>query len=171
MRDPKLNMDGKISMAASAYGREELDHEASRSAHSRVNFGPGLNGTGPVLNNQRPGTSHGGELMGINGRQLSNVAAIRPKSSVGLNGTYDELYRTQVANGNVPEAEPPEAPQLRSGRPPPLARAKSDYGPRRAAEGGPHEGDDESWKMRHGWEDEYSSTEYLSLLNSVCQVL
>ena len=167
MRDPNLEMENRPSKLPSSYAGDVLDGKGSRGGRHKVSFEPQTNGETPHAHGQRPSESHE-ENPGPEERQVV-VAAIRPKSSVGLNNTYDELYRSQVANGNVPDAgsSGPEAPSLRTGRPPPLTRAKSDYGPRRAVQRGPQKGDDESWKMRHGWEDEYSSTEYLSLLNSV----
>ena len=49
-----------------------------------------------------------------------------------------------------------------------LPRAKSDLGPRGAS---PTDADatteEENWELRHGWEDQYNSNEYLSLLTSV----
>jgi len=146
-----------------------LDGKGSRGGRHKVSFESTTNGQPTALNGQPAETSHEGPSAPAE-RQ---VVAIRPKSSVSLHNTYDELYRSQVANGNVPDASTSagEASSLHTGGPPPLTRARSDYGPRRAAERGPKNGDDESWKMRHGWEDEYSSTEYLSLLNSVSDSL
>lgn len=54
-----------------------------------------------------------------------------------------------------------------SGRPQPPQRAKSDFGPRHRASRNAALVDDDLWRMRHGWEDEYTSNEYLALLNSV----
>ena len=48
-----------------------------------------------------------------------------------------------------------------------LHRANTDHGLRRQslpAEGDPPE---ENWELRHGWEDQYNSSEYLGLLSSV----
>ncbi|KAI9819131.1 MAG: hypothetical protein M1827_007287 [Pycnora praestabilis] len=48
-----------------------------------------------------------------------------------------------------------------------LLRSKSDFGPwRDEATKEAHGSEDGSWQMRHGWEDQYSSEEYLSLLTS-----
>ncbi len=55
------------------------------------------------------------------------------------------------------------------GRPTALKRAKSDYGPR----GGfsapvlADNDDEEDFAMRHGWQEEYTSSEYLKVLHSV----
>ena len=54
----------------------------------------------------------------------------------------------------------------------PLLRAKSDLGPR-----GPSptavgsNAEEENWELRHGWEDQYNSNEYLSILTSVSKNL
>ncbi|KZF19270.1 WD-repeat protein Mip1 [Xylona heveae TC161] len=48
-----------------------------------------------------------------------------------------------------------------------LFRSKSDFGPRADGAGkSVAEHDEGGWTMRHGWEDQYSSEEYLSLLTS-----
>ena len=66
----------------------------------------------------------------------------------------------------VQPSEPPE-----SGRPQSLQRARSDFGPRHRGERHAAVVEDDLWRMRHGWEDEYTSNEYLALLNSVsCMV-
>lgn len=48
-----------------------------------------------------------------------------------------------------------------------LVRASTDYGPRRQSSVIKHEVLEENWELRHGWEDQYNSTEYLGLLSSV----
>lgn len=49
-----------------------------------------------------------------------------------------------------------------------LKRAKSDYGPSRATFDKPVVGDEEEdFAMRHGWQEEYTSSEYLKILHSV----
>ena len=47
-----------------------------------------------------------------------------------------------------------------------LARAKSDY-EREVSTDGPEDEQEFNWEMRHGWEDQYRSEEYLHLLSSV----
>lgn len=49
---------------------------------------------------------------------------------------------------------------------PQLLRATTDYGPRRLSPSR-QPGDDENWELRHGWEEQYNSEEYLTILNSV----
>jgi hypothetical protein len=48
-----------------------------------------------------------------------------------------------------------------------LQRARSDFGPRHRGERNAAVVEEDLWRMRHGWEDEYTSNEYLALLNSV----
>ena len=92
----------------------------------------------------------------------------RSRGLMGLNNTYDELYRQQ--NGGSDQSEMLNVVQaptaLRPNRPSPLMRARSDFGPRNKSKTATAETDDELLHMRHGWENEYTSNEYLSLLNS-----
>ncbi|KAJ4520517.1 Target of rapamycin complex 1 subunit kog1 [Exophiala dermatitidis] len=62
---------------------------------------------------------------------------------------------------------PKETEDYLTARPAPLHRTKSDLGPRRK-EGGPTSpsSEDKRAHIRHGWDDEYTSNEYLSLLHS-----
>lgn len=116
---------------------------------------------------------------GVNGTTLpepdhdafdtSNALKNRPKSAAGLHRTYDELYRLQngTPETNV-EIENQLGPRLRNGPPAPLQRARSDFGPRQRSERVTKIAEEDLLHMRHGWHDEYTSNEYLSLLNSVC---
>ena len=47
-----------------------------------------------------------------------------------------------------------------------LFRATTDLGPRQASPSRPSS-DEEDWELRHGWEEQYNSEEYLTILNSV----
>jgi hypothetical protein len=75
-----------------------------------------------------------------------NVLNNRPKSAAGLDGTYDELYHLQ--NGT----------------------SDTNVGPRQRSERVNKIAEEDLLHMRHGWHDEYTSNEYLSLLNSVCNL-
>lgn len=92
----------------------------------------------------------------------------RPKSAIGLHGTYDELYRLQngTSESNV-DVENQPGPPLGNGRPATLQRARSDFGPLQRSERVNKIAEEDLLHMRHGWHDEYTSNEYLSLLNSV----
>ncbi len=49
-----------------------------------------------------------------------------------------------------------------------LLRSNTDYGSRRHSPSARHNIAEENWELRHGWEDQYNSSEYLGLLSSVC---
>lgn len=51
-----------------------------------------------------------------------------------------------------------------------LKRAKSDYGPSRITFDKVAGDDDEDFAMRHGWQEEYTSSEYLKILHSVSAI-
>jgi hypothetical protein len=73
-------------------------------------------------------------------------------------------------NGVIPAARRDTAQLLQvstSGRPQSLLRARSEFGPRHRGERNAAVVEEDLWRMRHGWEDEYTSNEYLALLNSV----
>lgn len=48
-----------------------------------------------------------------------------------------------------------------------LQRANTDPRPRRPSPTTAREIHEENWELRHGWEDQYNSSEYLGLLSSV----
>ena len=115
---------------------------------------------------------------GVNGNTLpgpthdafdtNNVPPNRPKSASGLHGTYDELYRLQNGTSEMnADNENQFGPRPRQGRPAALQRATSDFGPRQRSERVNKIAEEDLLHMRHGWHDEYTSNEYLSLLNSV----
>jgi hypothetical protein len=96
----------------------------------------------------------------------------RPKSAGGLHGTYDELYRLQngTSESNA-DVESQLGPRLSNGRPGAVQRARSDFGARQRLERVNKIAEEDLLHMRHGWHDEYTSNEYLSLLNSVCALV
>ena len=66
-----------------------------------------------------------------------------------------------------------ELAQAQANHRPQLLRATTDVGPRsqspNAVSSTPEE--DGNWELRHGWEGEYNSEEYLNKLNSVSLIL
>lgn len=162
MRDPKLDMESRFP------NRSTSELKGPQGREHRVAFGLDMNGYAPRAAETNESTSAPDEGSGgLVDRQMNGLA--RPKTAAGLNATtYDELHRAQTTGEAGPNGNMSNGNSLRYGRPPaPLLRAKSDYGPRRGSEKGAHGSDDEESQMRHGWEDEYTSSEYLALLNSV----
>ena len=107
-----------------------------------------------------------------NGAMLDSPGPLKvqPKSAVALNGTYDMPLRSKIGDldlGQENLGQPPAI--LRHSRPPPLQRAQSDFGPYGVTEAQENTVKKDLLHMRHGWQEQYSSVEYLSLLNSVCK--
>lgn len=118
-----------------------------------------------------------------NGEDDSHANAYNHPLTSGENGDFRLIYRRDVygdrqennhsvtgQNGatpsGVPETARPSQTSM-SGRRQALQRARSDFGPRHRGERNAAVIEEDLWRMRHGWEDEYTSNEYLALLNSV----
>jgi hypothetical protein len=131
---------------------------------------PTLDGEKPPYDDARNGVNSGTlSELGPGAFDNKNGLNNRPKSAMGLHGTYDELYRLQNGTSETnADVENQLGPRLRNGRPAALQRARSDFGPRQRSERVNKIAEEDLLHMRHGWHDEYTSNEYLSLLNSVC---
>lgn len=95
-----------------------------------------------------------------------SLTEVEPQDSPSAQPTrFDGSYDSNGATATETLA-PPSRPSI-GGRPGALQRARSDYGPRSvvSSQATPEEDD---FAMRHGWQEEYTSTEYLKLLHSVC---
>lgn len=74
----------------------------------------------------------------------------------------------------VPPIKEPPAPRTGSRPRPQLARATTDIGPSRMPSNDGESslgttGNQDNWELRHGWDEEYNSEEYLTILHSVSQ--
>ena len=133
---------------------------------------PTLNGGSKSYSDPRNGVN-GNTLPGPthDAFDTSNVPKNRPKSASGLHGTYDELYRLQNGTSETnADNENQLGPRPKQDRPAALQRVRSDFGPRQRSERVNKIAEEDLLHMRHGWHDEYTSNEYLSLLNSVRRV-
>ena len=91
--------------------------------------------------------------MRVPDAQGDQVSGPRPNRS-----SYIDLVRAQTSRPTRPH----------------LLRATTDVGPRSQSPNPiqyPGTKDDEHWELRHGWEEQYNSEEYLSDLNSVSMAL
>ena len=105
------------------------------------------------------------EQAEVGGSQRQQVEA--HKSAYLANGHVNGQIKEDGPTAPLPERIVPgeiEASLVK--RPAPLPRTKSDLGPRNKTNGVSVPPDDKSANIRHGWDDEYNSDEYLSLLNS-----
>ncbi|KAK5269146.1 Target of rapamycin complex 1 subunit kog1 [Exophiala xenobiotica] len=93
-----------------------------------------------------------------------DVAHYSPGSAFQRHSQMNGMASSQQ-NGMSPRIIP-ESEDYMSAKPYPLHRTKSDLGPR--AKGGiaSPQSEDKLAHIRHGWDDEYTSNEYLSLLHS-----
>lgn len=154
MRDPNADMEGTSQQPVTngATG----PRRPTKSV--RVAFGPELETTIPTREHSpAPLSSHHRSFTTVEQMSSSLAPPARPTSSGGENAV-------------ISPDEPPRRPSPRrseSSRPAMLKRARSDYGPSRVTfDKSPGE-DEEDFAMRHGWQEEYTSSEYLKVLHSV----
>jgi regulator-associated protein of mTOR len=160
MRDPTTDME-HISQQPTN-GSTAPRRNPNKSA--RVAFGPELETTIPSRERSpAPLAGHHRSFTTVEQRQPSLALPGRPTSSSGEN----------VSSGIDSDA-PPRRPSPRrseSSRPAMLKRARSDYGPSRITFDKAPGDDDEDFAMRHGWQEEYTSSEYLKILHSVRSII
>lgn len=153
MRDPTAEMEPSTQPSAT-----NGSTEPRRNKSARVAFGPDLETTIPTRERSpAPISSHHRSFTTVEQRQPSITPPVRPTSSAGDNAALS------------PD-EPPRRPSPRrseSSRPAMLKRAKSDYGPSRVTFDKIAGEEEEDFAMRHGWQEEYTSSEYLKILHSV----
>ncbi|KAJ5735118.1 Armadillo-like helical [Penicillium malachiteum] len=123
----------------------------------QVAFGPELETTIPTRERSpAPLSSHHRSFTTVDHTSTSIATPVRPTSSAGENAAL------------LPN-EPPRRPSPRrseTSRPAMLKRAKSDYGPSRVTFDKTPGDEEEDFAMRHGWQEEYTSSEYLKILHS-----
>ncbi|CAG8377650.1 unnamed protein product [Penicillium salamii] len=152
MRDPTTDMEPSSQQTTNgSTGSRRTPHKSVRVA-----FGPDLETTIPARERSpAPLAGHHRSFTTVEHRQPSLTPPARPTSSSGDNSAVGEA--------------PPRRPSPRrseSSRPAMLKRAKSDYGPSRITFDKVAGDDDEDFAMRHGWQEEYTSSEYLKILHS-----
>lgn len=107
----------------------------------------------PVRGQERPRAEQ------LNVSRTASKSSVNSKSSRGQNGQWTP------SSGDSDHSQDAAIASTRPNTQ--LVRANTDYGPRRQSSGNKHDATDENWELRHGWEDQYNSTEYLGLLSSV----
>ncbi|KAJ5209035.1 hypothetical protein N7449_003414 [Penicillium cf. viridicatum] len=152
MRDPTTDMEQNSQQTTN--GSTASRRNPNKSV--RVAFGPELETTIPTRERSpAPLSGHHRSLTAVEHKQPTLTPHGRPTSSSGDNTAVGEI--------------PPRRPSPRrseSSRPAMLKRAKSDYGPSRITFDKVAGDDDEDFAMRHGWQEEYTSSEYLKILHS-----
>lgn len=150
MRDPRL--DGENA------GGKEYDTSVHMTERARALNGPQFNSLdGPS------GEGKTGEAPVTKEPHKAPISEIHNQHWTNGNINTSPLIRAVTDQDRVvPESATALALQPRAS---PLSRTRSDLGPRNKAKPDPAE-DGVPAKIRHGWDDEYNSNEYLSLLHS-----
>lgn len=111
--------------------------------------------------------SHQGRLAQENGRRRRpnerSLAQADPRQSAKSRPDLVQLEQP----GQTPTELPGSQNALGARPAAQLLRASTDTGPTRESPGTKRDVTEENWELRHGWEDQYNSSEYLGLLSSV----
>ncbi|KNG88800.1 WD repeat-containing protein mip1, partial [Aspergillus nomiae NRRL 13137] len=155
MKDPNLTTEQKTTMEPQeASGHAEPRKNTTKSV--RVAFGPDLETHIPPRDKSpAPGPGHHRSFTTVERRHPLVITPDRPTSSAGEGPAVIE-DSTRLISDRASD----------SARPSPLKRAKSDYGPRLGLDKSAAGEDEEDFAMRHGWQEEYTSSEYLKILHS-----
>jgi regulator-associated protein of mTOR len=152
MKDPTTDMEQNSQQTTN--GSTAPRRNPNKLA--RVAFGPDLETTIPTRERSpAPISGHQRSLTTVE-QKPSLTPPGRPTSSSGDTAAIGELQSGR-----------PSLRRSESSRPAMLKRAKSDYGPSRITFDKVAGDDDEDFAMRHGWQEEYTSSEYLKILHSV----
>lgn len=85
--------------------------------------------------------------------------------------SHSARSRSDLVQVDQPVQTPSESPVRQDSHGPrpkgQLLRASTDLGPARDSPASKRDVTEENWELRHGWEDQYNSSEYLGLLSSV----
>ena len=123
------------------------------------NAEPYVNG---YVREESPGPSHRSTHSASSGEGLSMRDDGRIRTRVPMRS------HTQVETNGESDSRQIATPQQAGTRPRPhLQRANTDHGPQGRSPPGNSQASEENWELRHGWEDQYNSSEYLGLLSSV----
>lgn len=161
MRDPNLNMENGNHSRDTQSGPASVINGTRRSQNRsvRVSFGPEPESVLPTRERSPPPFS----------AQRRSFTEIEPQNApLSPQPTHRPTSSANDNSATLPaeNATPPSRPSI-GGRPTSLQRAKSDYGPRSGVGNKATANEDDDFAMRHGWQEEYTSTEYLKLLHSV----
>ncbi|KAJ5888440.1 hypothetical protein N7495_008481 [Penicillium taxi] len=153
MRDPTADMEENSQPTTNG------STEPRRNTKSvRVAFGADLETTIPARERSpAPLPTHHRSFTTVEQKQTSFTRPSRPTSSGGENAA--------VGVESPPRRLSPR--RVESSRPGTLKRTRSDFGPNNRVSFDKSAGDeDEDFAMRHGWQEEYTSSEYLKILHS-----
>ncbi|EAS36468.3 TORC1 growth control complex subunit Kog1 [Coccidioides immitis RS] len=151
MRDPKLDM--YMNAKPQSQTVEQMQGQAQNKS-VRVSFEPQVESYDSLTPELRPPalSHHRSQTVNFEGNGHIDV-------SNSVSGTATPA--SGQASARIAE------PVMRSARPTStLVRAKSDHWLKSDGENDAKKDDDEDFELRHGWQEEYTSSEYLKILNS-----
>ncbi|KAL6237731.1 hypothetical protein BDW75DRAFT_203571 [Aspergillus navahoensis] len=158
MRDPTIDMEQRNTTPQQASSLQAEAPRRTTQKSVRVAFGPDLEThIPPRQRSPAPQSNHHRSFTTVEHHKPPPPP--RPTSSSGENTTPTESISRFTSDQESSGSARPTAA---------LKRAKSDYGPR----GGfdkpvlVDNEDEEDFAMRHGWQEEYTSSEYLKVLHS-----
>ncbi|EAW23923.1 ubiquitin-binding TORC1 subunit KOG1 [Aspergillus fischeri NRRL 181] len=157
MRDPTINMEQDIAAKPQATSLQAEPRKNQKSV--RVAFGPDLDTYIPPRDKSpAPSSGHHRSYTTVEHSQPSISSLHRPaSSSAGDNAAvFEPSPRLTSDRASDSNGRPTAA----------LKRARSDYGPRLGFDKSAVADEEEDFAMRHGWQEEYTSSEYLKVLHS-----
>lgn len=162
MKDSDLNMDQEQNPTMKQQiSNAQAEPRRNPNKLVRVAFGPDSESQAPSRDKSpAPTTGHHRSFTSLDQKlppPTSNLG--RPtSSSAGDNPVLVADDRPRLPSDRASDSGRPSAA---------LKRARSDYGPRLGLDRAVLGDDDEDFAMRHGWQEEYTSSEYLKVLHSV----
>ena len=139
MRDPSL---------ASPHSRTQVQAEHSHGRRTRFTLGP-------EASSEEDSTADLAEAIGAQSHA-------QPAKKNGI-GPEQNRMTTVTAETTVA----PDSATIPQGPPQTLQGHQSDSSPKNLEQRRSSLAERDLWRVRHGWEDQYSSNDYLALLNSV----
>ncbi|EER23305.1 WD-repeat protein mip1, putative [Coccidioides posadasii C735 delta SOWgp] len=151
MRDPKLDM--YMNAKPQSQTAEQMQGQVQNKS-VRVSFEPQVESYDSLTPELRPPalSHHRSQTVNFEGNGHIDVSNSASGTATPASGQ---------ASARIAE------PVMRSARPTStLVRAKSDHWLKSDGENDAKKDDDEDFELRHGWQEEYNSSEYLKILNS-----
>ncbi|PLB45722.1 hypothetical protein P170DRAFT_389834 [Aspergillus steynii IBT 23096] len=161
MKDPRATIDQTSTMkpqASSAQAEPQSEPRRNPTKSVRVAFGPDLETHIPPRDRSpAPTASHHRSFTTVEHKPppLTSPPG-RPTSSSGENSAILDAGPRLTSDRASDSARPSST----------LKRAKSDYGPRVGFDRSAFGDEEEDFAMRHGWQEEFTSSEYLKILHS-----
>ncbi|THC95776.1 hypothetical protein EYZ11_004729 [Aspergillus tanneri] len=159
MKNPNINMDQNTTMNPQA-SSAQTEPRRNPNKSVRVAFGPDLETHIPPRDKSpAPIASHHRSFTAVERKAppLTSPPG-RPTSSSGGENTVIVDSNIRLTSDRASDTARPTST---------LKRTRSDYGPRVGFDRSAFGDDEEDFAMRHGWQEEYTSSEYLKILHSV----